>query len=248
MRHVGLVLVVVAAGCSSAIEDDSTSGTGTTTGSAEDTASPTTGVITTVSTVTGPVDTGEAEVDSGDPSGVPDFWDGGEAESGECFYWATLGCAVLDEPNAFGSVVTPLGELDVLYAYFASQTYCGGCVDPNLAGIFLLTAPAENIGAGPPDNSLWVQLESGEAWMGPTGTPQPATNLVAYQNGTAAEISGASFVLDDIPSVEQLAEPFDPSSAAIVGGTIDLTADGWSVHLSFDARYCPDANSFAICE
>lgn len=242
----------VCAGCSPLVTDEGEGGadTGATSTSPTTTAS-TTAVSTTASTAveSGPVDSGEVDVDDGSFETGEKLDFGGVVDTGECdYYWATQQCALVDEPNAFGSAMTPLGEIAVSYAYFGSQTGCGGCVDANVATIYLLPAPAVELHNGPPDNSIVLDLAFGEGFYGPFGEPQDAAGIYAYLSGDSADTSGATFVLDGLPGNAQLAEPFDPNDAAIIGGTIDLEGEGWSVHVSFDSRYCPEANSYYICE
>lgn len=249
-----MALACVCAGCSPLVTDEGEGGadTGATSTSpsttSPSTTSPTTTATTAADTATA-ADGAEVDVDDGsfDTGEKLDF--GGVVDTGECeYYWASQQCALVDEPNAFGSAITPLGEIGVSYAYFVSQTGCGGCVDANVAAIYLLPAPAFELGSGPPDNSIVLDIAFGDGFYGPFGEPQEAAGIYAYLAGDGADTNGATFVLDGLPGNEQLAEPFDPNDAAIIGGTIDLEADGWSVHVSFDARYCPEANYFYICE
>lgn len=250
-----LVVAVVCAGCSPLVDDEGEGGadTGATSTSPTSTATPTTtAVSTTASTAVDSTAADGAEVDVDDGSTFDtgeklDF--GGAVDTGECeYYWATQQCAVVDQPNAFGSAITPLGEIEVSYAYFVSQTGCIGCVDANVAAIYLLSAPAFELGSGPPDNSIVLDIAFGDGFYGPFGEPQNASGIYAYLGGDGADTNNPTFVLDGLPGAEQLAEPFDPDDAAIIGGTIDLEADGWSVHVSFDSRYCPEANYYYICE
>lgn len=240
-------------GCAPLVNDEGEGGASAsdaTSTSATTTAS-TTAASTTPTTVaeSGPIDSGEVDVDDGsfDTGEKLDF--GGVLDTGECeYYWATQLCAIVEAPNAFGSAITPVGEIGVSYAYFVAQTGCGGCVDANIAAVYILPAPAFELGSGPPDDSVLLDFSLGDPYIGPFGEAQMNGMVTAFMAGQGVAAREATFVLDSLPSNEQLAEPFDPNNAAIVGGTLDLEGEGWSVHVSFDSRYCPEANQSYICE
>jgi hypothetical protein len=138
MRAGWMVALAAAWGCGPVVGDDeagqSASDTSTT-----GTSQTATGPTTTMSNEVGPLETGEVEVATGNPTIDPAFDFGGVDDTTEgCPYWASSQCALLGESNAFGSAMTPLGEIPIVYAYFAAQTACGGCVDPNVAYVYLL--------------------------------------------------------------------------------------------------------------
>lgn len=248
-----MVVACACAGCGPLVSDE---GDGSASNGAGTSTSPTTTMTTSMtSTVSsavesGPIDSGEVDVDDGssfDTGAKLDF--GGVMDTGECeYYWASQGCAELSEFNAFGSAETPVGGIGVQYAYFVSQTGCGGCVDANVAAIYITPSPTENLDYSMLQDGLILDIALSDPFYGPFGEPQVANRIAAFLDGDGAETFGATFVLEALPGTQQLADPFDPNDAAIVSGTIDYDADGWSVHLSFDARYCPAANFSYICE
>lgn len=243
--------------CGPVVGDDpaNTGGGGGTTGGASSgataggtsgaTTSGSGGVVPGTSVGSGPRDTGDpVDDDAAEFDPPPDFWHPA-GDTGDCVPWATLGCAALEGPNATGLVSTPVGEVALPYAYFAAFTGCGECVEPNVTHLFLASSPAEQ---APPSAAMMVELTLDGAFEGPFDTPVEAYRLIVFNDNDSAESLDATFSLSGIPGVDELGEPFDPESAATIDGAIDLDADGWSVHLTFGAAYCPDANVGAICE
>jgi hypothetical protein len=202
-----------------------------------------TGPVAGTSSSLGPADTGDEPRLDLPPDVDP-----------SCIDYAFMGCGM---PSDRGAVTgtTPLGEFTTTRALFGAFAGCGGgsCeVLPNVATITLFDAsvPIDEIDPwGGTDETLVIILDGVEwgGFQGPAGEPVLGL-LQANRGGVSDQTGQVEVVLDLVPSVEDLADPFDPATAVVVTGSVTVDVAGWSVTGTFAAPYCPDLNTFAICE
>jgi hypothetical protein len=173
-------------------------------------------------------------------------------EDPECVDWASFGCGI---PGARGTVTgtTPLGDFDTPLAVFGSAGGCfGTCVlSPNIRAIYMaadLAVIEELDTAGWTDETLALEIEFGnDGFEGPTGQPVGGT-LYASRDGVTEQTNAVEVVIDNLPTMDELDDEFDPFAAAVVTGTFAAEGDGWSVAGAFAASYCPEVNVIPICE
>jgi len=224
-------------GESSSTEDGTTAAMSTTTSTGTSAPSPTSG------TTAGPSTTTEG-ADVGSDGLPPDV--GLECEVD----WATMGCGT-PSPRGGVTAATPQGDFETTVAVFGGLSgcagWCPGALAPNVQRIVLAADPAvlEDLEPfGQVDETLVLELDS---FQGPLGDPVPAT-LWASRDGVSTFSGAAEVVIDLLPTAEEVSEPFDPSQAVVVTGSVALEARGWSVQGTFAASYCPEINEYYICE
>lgn len=251
--RLGAVIVTTMMACGPLVElpsgtsDGSSTGTGT---PAVEGGQPTTHGAATTSGP--PVTTTEADgpsVDEGPRLDLPVHGDLGT----DCVDWPFGGCG-MPSPRGVVEGTTPLGEFATTLAVFGSDAGCGGVclVSANVLQIHLVADPALVPQLEPwsfLDETLVIELDEwgSGGFQGPLGRPVQA-KLYASRDGVTVQTNAAEVVMDDLPSGEELSDPFDPATAVVVTGTVVAQDAGWSVAGSFAASFCPDLDQYAICE
>jgi hypothetical protein len=164
----------------------------------------------------------------------------------ECVDWAVRGCGSTRAVTAV-SGTTPLGDFETTLAVFGGNMTCHQCeLHPNIELLYLVADPAvidELEPYVPVDETLALHFSF---FDGPTGR-QTAVQLEATRDGVTEE-TYADVVIDTVPTVEELSEPFDPLEAVVVTGTLTSEGNGWSVAGTFAASYCPAVNVAWPCD
>ena len=83
---------------------------------------------------------------------------------------------------------------------------------------------------------------------GPLPLQQPLVMTLSAHVDAERVSTDATLVVEALPPIEGLAEPFDPMSPAVLRGSIEAVGDGWDLRGFFDAHYCPQLNTYAVCE
>jgi hypothetical protein len=232
------VYVVVILGCGPGTEDTKN---GTSTGSSSaSTGGTSTGSGTTVA-MTGTPSSGAVRFDVGDsgtfvPDGGSHFCDND---------WPVDGCAA--HPVAMSNVqgTTPLGVLPdgPSFAVFGAVGFCQQCVTGDeLASIVIVSSPDELdplMPWLPPDNGLVLDLQG---FSGPLSDPISAT-LEVYVDAEMASTTNAEFEIDNLPTSDPNGDP-----ANVVGRLSAMDSNGWNLQGDFVAQFCPNLNTFAVCE
>jgi len=161
--------------------------------------------------------------------------------------WPPGGCG-MPSMRSTVSGTTPLGDFETTRAVFGSYGGCGNIceVDANVLRFVLLgpEVPLDDLDTNT-DETLVIDFL--DPFEGPVGAPFESF-LYANRGGVTEQLDDAEVVVELLPTSEELADPFVPRDAVVVTGSVTADAPGWSVSGTFVASYCPDLNSFAICE
>jgi hypothetical protein len=166
-----------------------------------------------------------------------------------CIDWASMGCAVDTMPGSLVHGGTPLGELPPMtWGFFAGAPLCDDCIAaPRLGNIYFVTDPSDIESVGPGD-APWPGLELRlDVFEGPVG--EEITVTAVMRSDSEEAYGEAQITIDAMPEPHELGEPFDAAAPAYISGNVvSIASDGWSVHGTFIAAYCPQLNQIAICE
>jgi hypothetical protein len=178
-----------------------------------------------------------------DGSFYPD-WGLPGADTGSCAMWASEGCADLPAPNAEVVGDTPLGTFDTSYAVFASEGCFGSCVETtNVGRVVLVDSPVDVPEDATPEEGIVV-----EAFVYDRLEDEPVEAFVTVvRDGESAGEWGVMHI-PVLPDPSEIADPFDPATAAFVQGSFAVDAPGWSLRGTFEAAYCPALNLLAVCD
>jgi hypothetical protein len=164
----------------------------------------------------------------------------------ECVDWALRGCGSTRARTAV-SGTTPLGDFATTVAVFGGNMTCHQCeLFPNIELLYLVADPAVIDELEPYEHVDETLVLHFSFFDGPTGR-QTGVQLEAARDGVRAE-TYADVVIDYVPTVEELMDPYDPLDAVVVTGTLTAEGNGWSMAGTFAASYCPAVNVAWPCD
>jgi hypothetical protein len=240
------VLSAVGAACSPSTERigvQSSSSTSSDGGGSNDTTTTADGPTSTSAIASSSGAADDAETTTGSTStGVP-----ADDTSADCLLWPSGSPSAPPQASAI-LASTPLGDFDLGYAFFSAYGTCDECVVESVGDLFFSADPAsaEMSWSGESDG-LRLSLSHDGGFEGPVGEPSDG-ELWAFRDGEGVNVLGVTFVLDAIPQVDDLAEPYDAAAPPLITGNLMIEAPDWSVQGTFTAFYTPDHNGFPVCE